>query len=332
MNQILTTRKKVLTYLIHSRSGGHPVSGEEIAGAIGISRNAVWKAIHTLQEEGYDIQSVPRRGYILATAADLLSSDEIDDGIRSEGIPDSELEFICMDSVDSTNNYAKQLPPSDRAAAVLANGQTGGRGRYGRSFESPKGTGIYLTYAFHPFFPIQEVTQVTTVAAVIAHQVLSRISGQTLGIKWVNDIYRGNLKISGILTEALGGLEGSNFERLVVGIGINCLQGGIPKGLEGIAGTLTDEADPAFTRNEIAAALICGFHKAYYRKEHLHAEQYLDYYRAHCFILGRTVTLLRPGKPPLDVLAEDIDDEFRLIVRTEEGRLTLNGGEVSLRI
>ena len=195
MNSSISTRKKILAYLADARTQGVPVSGAALASALGISRNAVWKAIHTLQEEGYDIQSIQSKGYILSSSTDILSEELIQGDLSASGIPENQLLLQVLDSVDSTNNYCRTLDYGDPATAILADRQTGGRGRYGRTFESPKGTGIYLTYSFRPYFPLSQVTHVTSIAAVLTHRVLEKISGEKLGIKWVNDIYKGNLKI-----------------------------------------------------------------------------------------------------------------------------------------
>lgn len=332
MNASLSTRKKILERLIQARSIGEPVSGSTLASELGISRNAVWKSIHALQEEGYEIRSIQSKGYCLETGADILSQDEIQGFLCRKDVSTEELKLTVLDSIDSTNNYCKTLPYGDPATAVIANYQSSGRGRYGRSFLSPKGTGIYLTYSFQPLFPIQEISQVTTVAAVLTHQVLSRISGETLGIKWVNDIYRGNLKICGILTEALGSLDSGNFERVIVGIGINCLKGGFPPELSGIAGSLSDSAQPAFTRNQIASELILELHRALDGAPSLNASQYLDYYREHCFIIGKQVTVTETGKEPVSAYVEGVDDQYHLLVNTPDGRRSLSGGEVSLKL
>lgn len=332
MNASLSTRKKILERLIRARSLGEPISGSTLASELGVSRNAVWKAIHVLQEEGYDIRSIQSKGYYLETGADILSQDEIRSALDAHALPESELSLTVLDSIDSTNNYCKELSYDAPAIAVMANHQSCGRGRYGRSFVSPKGTGIYLTYSFQPVFPIQEISQVTTVAAVITHRVLSRISGEKLGIKWVNDIYRDNLKICGILTEALGSLDSGNFERVIIGIGINCLQGGFPPELEGIAGSLSDSAEAAFTRNQIASELIRELHCTFHGATSLNAAQYLDYYREHCFIIGRQVTVTETGKEPVSAYVEGVDAEYHLLVKTPDGRRCLSGGEVSLKL
>lgn len=332
MNSSISTRKKILAYLADARTQGVPVSGAALASALGISRNAVWKAIHTLQEEGYDIQSIQSKGYILSSSTDILSEELIREDLSASGIPENQLLLQVLDSVDSTNNYCRTLDYGNPATAVLADRQTGGRGRYGRTFESPKGTGIYLTYSFRPYFPLSQVTHVTSIAAVLTHRVLEKISGEKLGIKWVNDIYKGNLKICGILTEGLGSLESGNFERVIVGIGINCLKDSFPPELAGKAGSLTESEHPSFTRNQISAALIAELHRALNEQSHLDTSRYLEEYRKNCFIIGRNVTVSETGKEPYTAYVEGVDPEFRLQVKTPEEHRLLSGGEVSLKL
>lgn len=182
MKDTISTRKKILTLLaVHADEG--PISGASIARELCISRSAVWKAIHSLQNEGHDICSSQSRGYMLCGHEDILSEEAIASGIRMK-----EISVTVLDSTDSTNNFARSLPVEHFPQVVIADEQTGGRGRYGRSFYSPKGTGLYLSYAFTPLFPLNEMTYVTTVTAVVVRRVLAQISGHSLTIKWINDI------------------------------------------------------------------------------------------------------------------------------------------------
>lgn len=151
---------------------------------------------------------------------------------------------FSLESVDSTNNFAKEIEPSSLPALVTAKEQTGGRGRFGRSFFSPEGKGIYMSYAFVPEFPVDSSAMITAISAAVIHCVLSEYSNG-LAIKWVNDIYKGRLKISGILTEAVFKNPSETpgqpeIDRIVIGIGINVFPGSFPGKLEETAGSLFD--------------------------------------------------------------------------------------------
>lgn len=319
-----STKKKILNILIDARASGAEVSGGAIAQELGISRNSVWKAINALKADGYEIISEQSKGYRLATHTDALSASKIQAKLRAD------VKLTVLDSIDSTNNYAKTLPYDGSTEAITADEQSEGRGRYGRAFTSPKGTGIYLTYSFKPEFPLSEVTKVTTITAVVVHRVLSEISGEKLGIKWINDIYRDGLKICGILTEGVGSIE-ANFERIIVGIGINVFPANFPEELKGIAGSLAD-GEVSYSRNEIIAGIVDGLNEAFEGVATLSSREYLDYYREHCFVIGKDITVHQKGKRPEPAHAIGINDEYELIVEIGGVTRTLSSGEVSVRI
>ena len=329
MNSSISTRKKILAYLADARTQGVPVSGAALASALGISRNAVWKAIHTLQEEGYDIQSIQSKGYILSSSTDILSEELIQGDLSASGIPENQLLLQVLDSVDSTNNYCRTLDYGDPATAILADRQTGGRGRYGRTFESPKGTGIYLTYSFRPYFPLSQVTHVTSIAAVLTHRVLEKISGEKLGIKWVNDIYKGNLKICGILTEGVTDFESGMIESIVIGYGVNFRDDAhLPEELRPIVGSVFGAEPPTVTRSALAAAMLAELLPL---AEDLSSRSFLPEYRRRSMLLGREIVFSRAGGR-FAAVAEGIDDNGGLVVRLPDGsRETLRSGEVSVR-
>ncbi|MBQ6621305.1 MAG: biotin--[Mogibacterium sp.] len=251
----------------------------------------------------------------------------------------SNLRLTVYGTIDSTNNAARlaasALGAAQDAAPALftAEEQTGGRGRFGRSFYSPRGSGLYLTYSFRPAFPLSEVTRVTPAAAVAAHRVLSRYSPDPLGIKWVNDLYRNGLKIAGILTEGCGSTTSGNFERLLVGIGVNCAPAAVPEDLRGIAGALTDSPEQLPDRNRLLAEIAAALHQALATGSTPGDPDCLRYYREHCLLTGQTVTVRPVGKPPYSAVVEGIGDGFELLVRTPDGRReALTSGEVSLQL
>lgn len=331
MAYIDTTRSKLLRLLAGARDTGAPVSGTTLADELGISRNAVWKSIRVLQTDGHDIVSSQSRGYILRGNEDILSADAITDALSQKDIS-----VTVLDSVDSTNNYAKDLDTEDHPCVVISDEQTGGRGRYGRKFFSPKGSGLYLSYAFKPAFPLDEMTQITAVTAVIARRVLSKLSDGPLLIKWVNDIYSGDRKVVGILTEGISSLETASFDKLIIGIGINCFSSDMPSEIRDTAGFLADRKDPGFTRNELAADIISALNKVFRDSVSIHGEQYAAEYREYCLSIGKRVTVNPHGSEPYEANAAGVSDRFELIVRPVSGphsgeEVLLSGGEASVR-
>ena len=191
------------------------VSGEGLASALGISRTAVWKAIGQLKEQGYEIESVTRKGYRLLSRSDVLSEG----GIRRH-LKHPELSLQVFSTIGSTNTELKALAARNAEAglALVASQQTAGRGRLGRSFYSPPDTGIYLSLLLRPRLRAQEATAITAAAAVAVAETLEELSGEPMEIKWVNDVYHHGRKVAGILTEAAMDFESGFLSYVVVGI------------------------------------------------------------------------------------------------------------------
>ncbi len=239
-----------------------------------------------------------------------------------------------LEVTGSTNDVAKTASLTGRPFVCLANHQTAGRGRKGRAFESPAGTGFYISFAISvPEASLPQVTTVTMAAAVAVARAVEQVLGLRPGIKWVNDLFLDGKKSCGILTEAdpaPGGLV-----RLVPGIGVNCFPGSFPPELSAVAGSLADRVD-AFDRSELAAALI---NEMLAVLEDPGDKGFLADYRKRCFILGRDISVHpTPANSPLDesgrrAHALAVTDDGGLLVRWPDGREeALHSGEVSIRL
>ena len=191
-------RDEVLA-LLKAREG-KPLSGEEMSRALGVSRAAVWKAMESLRDEGYVISSAPRRGYALEGSPDRLSAGELAGALAGRRVGRA---LVCLETVDSTNNEVKRraLAGAADGLAVVAEQQTGGRGRRGRSFVSPAGQGLYLSVLLRPRCPLEEVSALTAWTAVAVCNAVERVCGVRPGIKWPNDVILDGRKLCGILTE-----------------------------------------------------------------------------------------------------------------------------------
>ena len=228
------------------------LSGQEIANRLAFSRTAVWKAIHSLKEEGYQIHAVSNKGYQLDTSCDLLSSE----GIHAYLAEDlKQFPIYVYQQIGSTNTEAKQqaLNGAPHGTIILAEEQTQGRGRLGRKFYSPKGTGIYMSIILRPQLHLNQAIQVTTTVAVAVCRVIEKLTNQNPHIKWVNDIYLGKQKICGILTEAVTDFESGQVEFIILGIGLNVNTVDFPADLHEIAGSLNPKD---VTRNQLCAHLL----------------------------------------------------------------------------
>ena len=209
------SRRDVLA-LLRQREGDY-VSGQEISDRLGLSRTAIWKAVDALRREGYTVEARTGRGYRLLDAPDALTEPEIRRFLGETARVGRTL--VCLPEVDSTNLRAKQLAAEGAAdgTVVAADLQTAGRGRLGRSFQSPGGQGIYLTALLRPDLPPERLSPVTAMAGVAVCRAIERICGASPGLKWPNDPVLGGRKVCGILTElSLEGETGrvQDLERL----------------------------------------------------------------------------------------------------------------------
>ncbi len=232
-----------------------------------------------------------------------------------------------FDTIDSTNNEAKRTLEGGFSgfAVVAAEAQTGGRGRLGRSFYSPESTGLYFTVIIPPCFPIEEATLLTPAAAVATVRVLEKFSDESLKIKWVNDIYKEDKKVCGILAEAVPDIEKGGFAGFAIGIGINLTTKDFPSEIADIAASLKTNAD----KNEIAASIAL---ELFAFAENLSAREFLTEYREHSYVTGKEIYFIKNDEKQY-ATALGIDDDGGLTVRLESGEVTtLRGGEISVRI
>lgn len=218
---------------------------------------------------------------------------------------------------------------ADTGTLVMAEGQTMGRGRLGRSFHSPEGTGIYMSLVMRPRDASFEGVMATTAAAVAVCRALSHILNIKAEIKWVNDIFVNKQKVCGILTEAVSDFQTGTIESLIIGIGINVKTDpeGFPDEIKKTAGSLVKPSE-AVQRNQIAAAVL---DELFELVLHTDPSKMIEEYKSLSFLPGKPVTVYR-GNDIFNAEAVDIDLKGGLIIRTSNGRLeTLNSGEVSVR-
>lgn len=308
-----------------------PLSGEEMSRALGVSRAAVWKAMEALRQAGYVVSSAPRRGYELVSSPDLLSPGELARALKGRTVG---RELVCLSTVDSTNDEAKRraVAGAGEGLAVLADGQTGGKGRRGRSFVSPAGKGLYLSVLLRPTCSLSELMWLTSWTAVAVCDGIEAACGVRPGIKWTNDIILNGKKLCGILTEL--GMEGETgqLQYAVVGAGINVTQTAedFGPGVADVAVSLEQALGKAPRRSELAAAILTALDEMYAAFPREKA-RYLERYRADCLTVGKYVKLLR-GDREERAFAQAVDDDFALIVRHPDGRRErVDAGEVSVR-
>lgn len=320
------TKEQMLSLLEQHR--GEPLSGAAAAKMLGLSRAAVWKAIEELRKEGYAITAVTNRGYRLSETNDLLSAEGI--FVHCADLPITKEQIHVEKVVDSTNRLARMMAVEGAAhgSVFLAEEQTQGRGRRGRSFFSPNGKGLYMSILLRPTGTSEQAVLTTTAASVAVCRALQETLGIEAKIKWVNDLFWNDKKICGILTEAVTDVESGTIESLVLGIGINTTstEADFPLELRKIAGSVF--ADSPVSRNVLAAAVLA---HVFAIAEAPIAGEFMEEYRARSLVLGREITV-HSGTETYPAKAIDIDSAGALIAEKKDGtRILLNSGEVSIR-
>lgn len=309
-----------------AKAEGEYISGSALANKLGVSRNAVWKAVKSLESEGYCIESAAAKGYRLTPGNNHLAAGLILPRIK-KGFPGGELQVYG--EIDSTNSCAKKLASlgAPHGTVVIADKQTAGRGRLGRTFVSPSGTGIYMSIIIRPEFGIETAPLITSASAVAAAEAVEELCGSPVNIKWVNDLYMGGRKICGILTEASFGLEMKSLDFAVIGIGINVRRGNFPEELSHIATSVEEESGKVIDRNALCAAVIDHIADSI---SNIESRSFLTAYRQRELLTGNTITA-NVGGETLTGTALGVDDNANLIVRLEDGsERHLSSGEANL--
>jgi len=294
-----------------------PVSGQALARRFAVSRTAVWKAANELKAQGYAILSAPNRGYQLAKDDDHLSHSAITDLLHTK------LPVYVYDSVDSTLDEAKRRRADGaKQFLIVSDTQTAGRGRRGRQFFSPKGTGLYLTLAMPLLSPVEAAPGITAYAAVCVCKAVETLTSRQARIKWVNDVFVDGKKVCGILTEASTSLESGLIETVFIGIGVNVTPCAIPEDLRDIVGFINPDTP---VRNRLAASIANGLLEFDANKN-----TFPDDYRSRSMTIGRRVQCT-VGNESFQAKAVGIDSLGGLTVLPDNGEeRTLRSGEAKL--
>ncbi|MBO4291926.1 MAG: biotin--[acetyl-CoA-carboxylase] ligase [Lachnospiraceae bacterium] len=340
-------KTEIITLL---RQRGTYVSGQELCEKFGVSRTAVWKAVEQLKKDGYVIEAVKNRGYLLKEdAARVFGRTEIESRLHTEWAGKT---LYYFESTDSTNIRAKQLAEegAPHGTLVTADCQTAGRGRRGRSWSSPAGANLYFTILLRPDILPDKASVLTLVMALaVAQGIINTVGtkeeetagkgGNTdvkaehcgVGIKWPNDIVADGRKVCGILTEMSLSVEQASIQYLVVGVGINVGKQSFPEELAGHAVSLEEIYGPV-SRSRLLSEIMKAFEAAYGKfTETENLELLKEQYGELLLNVNRKVRVLDP-KGEFEGIARGIRDTGELMVELPDGSITdVYAGEVSVR-
>ncbi len=312
----------IVEILLEAR--GEPISGSELGRKLGISRTAVWKNIHILRSEGYEITVEKGRGYILKAVSQSPVAREIMRGLKTKWLG---RDISYFKQVDSTNRAAKELARKggEHGSIVVAEVQTQGRGRLGRRWESPKG-GIYMSIILKPDMHPTQITLLTLLSGVVVIRTIQRICKLDVGLKWPNDIMVSDKKLGGVLCEMEGESERVDFVVIGIGIDANC-----DASVDIPTTSLRAETGGDVDITRIIQVILEEF-EVVYSKFQIEPAGFLPEYKSYCLTLGRSV-LAQGLKLSVSGRAVDVDESGSLLVELESGSVerVVSGEIIHLR-
>jgi len=320
-------RSKILEILRQQQ--GKSVSGEDLGRQLQISRTAVSKQVHKLRQAGYEIESIVSQGHRLLALPDLLRPDEVRANLTTAILGK---ELVYFTEIGSTNDEAKKraVAGCPEGTLIIAETQTGGRGRLSRCWFSPMAKGIWFSVVLRPPFPPQEAPKCTLMAAVALNRAIRDVTGLCCGIKWPNDILFNGRKLIGILTEMSAEMDVVNHIVIGMGVNVNILAGEIPPELQGVVTSLQIETGSPVSRIKLLIRILERLEELYLLVRTSGFAEILDAWRQETITLNRMVTVVAPDKTYVGK-AFDIDADGALLVRTDSSVERVIAGDISIR-
>lgn len=319
-------KTKILKILRNSK--GY-VSGQEMCEQLHVSRTAVWKVMNQLKEEGYVIEAVSNRGYQLIESPDTVTDYEVLSQMKTKVIGQK---VVYFDTTDSTNQQAKIIAEEKESHGILvtAEVQNSGRGRRGRTWLSPRGTGIWMSLVLKPTLAPENASMLTLVTALAIVKAMEENTNLSPKIKWPNDIILNGRKVCGILTEMSSELDYIHY--IIVGIGINGNTEAFEDEIAKVATSIKIEQGTSVNRSAIIAAVMATFEEYYERfLETNDLSQLKEEYNSYLVHKGVKVRILN-GAEEYEATALGIDERGELVVECLDRSIKkVRSGEVSVR-
>ncbi|WP_310601807.1 biotin--[acetyl-CoA-carboxylase] ligase [Anaerosporobacter sp.] len=319
-------KTKILTILSSSDTY---VSGQQLCEQLNVSRTAVWKVVNRLKDEGYQIDSVSNKGYRLLSQPDAVTNEAILSKLQTRYIG---RQVYCYDEVTSTNTVAKQLADEgkEEGTLVVSDKQNQGKGRRGRGWESPSGTGVFMTVILKPQMKPIYASMLTLVAALAVNDAIVELTGLESKIKWPNDIVVNKKKVCGILTELSAEVDYINY--IVVGIGINVSAKDFPEEISDKATSLLLESGKSISRAQLIAKTMEHLERYYEQFLKTHDLSELNEMYSNALINKDREVRILAEENSYTGIARGITDKGHLLVEKDNAELVeVYAGEVSVR-
>lgn len=319
-----STKNKILSLL---KKSDDYISGEQLSQDIGITRSAIWKYINALRSEGYDIDSVTNKGYKLSGCSDVINEFELTEGLKTKWLAKS---LVYLPTVDSTNQEVKRIASAyPHGTVVIAEQQTAGKGRLGRVWSSPNGTGLWFSILLKPEIALNQIAGITLVCGLGVCKAIRKYTGLNALIKWPNDIIIGNKKICGILTEMTAEADRINYA--VTGIGINVNTSEFDGEIKHKATSLSIENNNVINRAELFKEIILSLETEFDNYFSNPDSGIDEEYTSLCVTLGREVTVKR-GNSTFSGKAVAVESTGDLVVRLSDSTaVKVSSGEVTVQ-
>lgn len=320
-------RTQILKILRETKSY---VSGQELCEKIGVSRTTIWKVVGQLKTEGYVIEGIRNRGYRLVDVPDSIDAEEIRSRLNTRWLGK---DIYYQKSVDSTNSWAKRLAEEGKPSGtvVVADRQTSGKGRRGRSWSTPERMSVPVSILLRPEFSPEKASMMTLVMGLSVVQAIENVSRLTCSIKWPNDVLISEKKVCGILAELYSQID--NMEYMVVGAGVNANMTEFPDEIKEKATSLRMELGRPVERALVLVSILEAFEKNYeifLKTQDL--RELKNEYILKLININRAVRVLQPYGE-FQGTAKGIDDWGNLLVERADNGIVeqVYAGEVSVR-
>lgn len=318
-------KEEILTFL---KTQDNFISGEQLSKVLGVTRASIWKNIKKLQEEGYTIEASTNKGYKLVDIPDIVTREELLSTVKCQFMGQG-VEYY--ESINSTNERAKAWARegAGEGSLVIAETQSMGKGRLGRNWISPRGTGIWMSIILRPNLSPDKAYQLTLLAGIAMCEAIRECTGLEASIKWPNDIVVNGKKVCGILTEMSGEVQCIHY--VVVGIGVNVNMHDFDESIP-YATSLALMGEKEYSRKEIIKVFLEQFEEIYckYNKK-ASLDEFLPKYKNLCITLGKQVKIIN-GQEEYIAIAKNINTTGELVLQLDNGtEKTVLAGEVSVR-